>query len=75
VFELLFKPDGVTDRNFGGDSPGVLVTYRSMAGSVRYVWPIQTPLSDGGAQRKRMQAIRERLGWQVIGCELIECYQ
>lgn len=44
------------------------------AGSVKYVWPIQQPISDFGAQKTRMAAIREQLGWQVIGCELIECY-
>lgn len=43
-------------------------------GSVKYVWPIQQPLSDFGAQRKRMDAIRAATGWQLIGCELLECY-
>jgi hypothetical protein len=119
---FLIKPEGVTDRNFSGDRPGALVTYRSIAGglrakncapvtqpvtqeriirdctasiddqllcimatmssclpwhtagSVRYVWPIQQPVGDFDAQRKRMTALRERLGWPQIGCELIECY-
>jgi hypothetical protein len=32
VVEFLLKPDGVIDRNWEGDKPGVLVTFRSMAG-------------------------------------------
>jgi hypothetical protein len=32
VVEFVIKPDGVTDRNWEGDRPGVMVTYRSMAG-------------------------------------------
>lgn len=44
------------------------------AGSVKYIWPIQQPVSDLGAQKTRMGELREALGWRVIGCELIECY-
>lgn len=61
-------------RNWQGDSAGVLVTYRSQSGGVKYIWPIQQPLSDFGAQRKRLQQLRTQLGWRLIGCELIECY-
>ncbi len=45
------------------------------AGQVKYIWPIQTPVTDFDAQRKRVAAVREQLRWQLIGCELIECYQ
>ncbi len=38
------------------------------------MWPIQQPIGDFDAQRKRLTALRERTGWSVIGCELIECY-
>jgi hypothetical protein len=34
-----------------------------------------TPLSDGDLQRTRLKAIREKLGWVLAGCELVECYQ
>ncbi|KAL6759147.1 hypothetical protein V8C86DRAFT_1378208 [Haematococcus lacustris] len=74
TLEFLIKPQGVTDRGWSGDSEGALVTYRSMAGSVRYLWPIQQPLTDFDAQRKRMAVLRKALGWSVIGCELKECY-
>lgn len=44
------------------------------AGSVKYIWPLQTAVSDCGAQRRRLDAIRKELGWRVIGCNYIECY-
>jgi hypothetical protein len=117
----LVKTEGVTNRNWEGDQPGPLVTYRSIAGGlqelglllaaadsrllmprrhlqlpqpifsmlpplllllwaapagqVKYIWPIQTPVTDFDAQRKRVAAVREQLRWQLIGCELIECFQ
>jgi hypothetical protein len=61
-------------RKDSGDD-GSIVLYRSMAGKVQYLWPLQTPVSDFGAQRKRMSAIRQRLGWRLMGCELLECYE
>ncbi|KAJ9514493.1 hypothetical protein QJQ45_016230, partial [Haematococcus lacustris] len=36
-------------------------------GSVRYLWPIQQPLTDFDAQRKRLAVLRKALGWSVIG--------
>ena len=44
-------------------------------GSVRYLYPFQTPISDFGAQRKRIEAIRQTLGWRKVGCELKECFE
>jgi hypothetical protein len=44
------------------------------AGEVKYLWPIQQAVSDLDTQKKRAKSIRESLGWSVIGCELIECY-
>lgn len=54
---------------------GPTVTFRSMAVNVKYIWPLQAPLADGGAQRKRLNAVRQKLGWQIIGCDYIECFQ
>eukprot|EP00193_Tetraselmis_chui_P001649 CAMPEP_0177763070 /NCGR_PEP_ID=MMETSP0491_2-20121128/6675_1 /TAXON_ID=63592 /ORGANISM="Tetraselmis chuii, Strain PLY429" /LENGTH=200 /DNA_ID=CAMNT_0019279153 /DNA_START=195 /DNA_END=797 /DNA_ORIENTATION=- len=51
-----------------------LVLYRSMAGTVKYIWPLQQPLSDLDTQKKRMKRVREELGYRLVGCELIECY-
>ncbi len=57
-----------------GERAGLSVFYRSIAGGVKYIYPIQQPISDFGEQRKRMQRIRDELGWRLSGCELVECY-
>jgi hypothetical protein len=46
-----------------------------VAGSVKYVWPLQTAVSDLGTQRKRVEAIRKELGWRLVGCDLLECFE
>ena len=64
------------DRNWQGDSQlGLLVFFRSMTSEIRYIYPIQQPVSDFGAQEKRLKRIRDELGWRLVGCELIECYE
>ena len=40
-----------------------IVTYRSMANKVQYVYPFTTPLGDFGAQQKHIQALGDELGW------------
>ena len=72
--EFLMKP-GVEDRDWEGDRPGALVLQRSIAGGVKYVWPITQPVTDGGLQRKRLEQIRTGLKFRYVGCELIECFQ
>ncbi|KAH7429523.1 hypothetical protein KP509_09G053800 [Ceratopteris richardii] len=42
-----------------------VVTYRSLAMKVLYVYPFTTPISDFGTQEKHMKAIEEELGWTV----------
>ncbi len=49
-------------------------TYHTCTGSVKYLWPLTLPITDGGAQKKRLDAIRRQLDWRLVGCELIECY-
>ena len=44
------------------------------AGEVRYIYPFQVAITDGGAQKKRIAALKERLGWSLVGCELVECF-
>jgi hypothetical protein len=44
------------------------------AGDVKYVWPLQQPVSDLDTQKSRVKKIRSDLGWSLVGCELIECY-
>ncbi|EFN54012.1 hypothetical protein CHLNCDRAFT_136040 [Chlorella variabilis] len=52
-----------------------LVTFRSMAAQVKYVWPIQQAITDFGAQRQRLKEVRSRLGWRILGCDLLECFE
>lgn len=52
-----------------------LVTFRSMAAQVRYIWPIQQPITDFGVQRDRLKALRQQLGWRLLGCDLLECFE
>lgn len=49
------------------------MTYRSLATTVQYVYPFMTPVSDFGEQKKRMERIRQEVGWRRVGCELEEC--
>ena len=57
-----------------GEATGALVTYRAISGNVRYFYPWTTPLTDFHAQEKRLEEVRKSVGWQRLGCELIECY-
>lgn len=76
VVEFWVKNEPVSDRNWSGDEGnGPLVLYRSFAMDVKYVYPFMTPVSDLGEQSKRLRKIRESLGWQILGCELVECFQ
>ena len=74
--EFLIRNEGVGDRNWEGDAGSEsdwLVTYRSLATTVKYVYPFMTPVSDFGEQKKRMERIRREVEWRRVGCELEEC--
>lgn len=79
LLEFVIKPDlpptsvsriKAADR----EATGCLVTYRAISGNIRYLYPWTTPLTDFHAQEKRLEEIRKSVGWQRLGCELIECY-
>lgn len=72
--EFAIRRPRASDRAWEGDEAGPLVTYRSMATQVKYLWPLQAAIGDGDAQRKRLVRIRESLGWPVIGCNYLECF-
>ena len=74
IIEFLISDDQVLDRNWEGDRAGCIVTYASR-GAVKFLYPLTQPLSDFGLQKKRLSTLRQRLNWQIVGCELIECYQ
>ena len=75
--EFFIKNEGIGDRNgWEGDAgreKEFLVLYRSLATTVKYVYPFTTPVSDFGEQKKRMERIRGEVGWRRVGCELEEC--
>lgn len=52
------------------------VFYKSQASKTTYIWPIQQPIGDFDAQKKRMARLRQSLGWKLLvgDCDLIECY-
>lgn len=55
--------------------PSALVTYRSSATQAKYIFPFQTALTDGGAQRKRAAALRAASNFSLVGCSSnIECF-
>jgi uncharacterized protein (DUF1499 family) len=73
--EFLIRAETLGDRNWEGDAgkeKNWLVTYRSLATTVKYVYPFTTPLSDFGEQKKRMERIRREVEWRRVGCEVEE---
>ena len=73
--EFLIKNNGIGDRGWAGDDDRRnewLVTYRSLATTVTYVYPFTTPVSDFGEQKKRMERIRNEVEWRRVGCEISE---
>lgn len=63
------------DHVFAEHNRELKILTDDVAVNVKYIWPLQAPLADGGAQRKRLNAVRQKLGWQIIGCDYIECFQ
>ena len=60
--EVILRPgqgggDGEADGTTG------VASFRCEARDTVFLYPIQTPVSALGAQRKRMERLRERLGW------------
>lgn len=74
MLEFLVIDKQIQDRNWSGDTDGCLINFTSR-GYTKYLYPITQPLGDFGRQKLRLLQIREGLGWKMIGCELIECYQ
>lgn len=46
-----------------------VVTYRSMARKVVYLYPFTTPIGDFDGQQKRLKTLEEELGWSIPSFE------
>lgn len=42
-----------------------VVTFRSMAKKVVYLYPFTTPIGDFGGQQKRLESLEKELGWSL----------
>lgn len=72
---MFLKEDGAGSGDAGA-APRSLVLFRAIADptTIQYLFPLQTPVSDGGAQRARVKALAGALGWRPAGCDLLECF-
>jgi len=62
----VFPPGGEDDIEFLLRPEEKLVLYRSRSQKVTYIYPFHQPLGDFGSNRKRLERIRDRLGWQTL---------
>ncbi|OMO84127.1 hypothetical protein CCACVL1_10987 [Corchorus capsularis] len=65
------------DGGFGRDVveflvKGDVVTYRSMAMKVTYIYPFTTAIGDSKGQKERLKKIIDQLGWFVPSLESME---
>ena len=69
TIEALLKP-----ADAGGAASTLL--FRAIADplSISYLPLLQTPTSDGGAQRARVKELGSILRWRATGCDLLECF-
>jgi len=70
IIEFLVRPSRA-----GDEGAGLVTTFRSCAGTAQFIYPFLTPVSDGGLQKQRLARVRQVLGWRLVGCELVECYE
>mmetsp|Transcript_11464 Transcript_11464/g.35034 ORF Transcript_11464/g.35034 Transcript_11464/m.35034 type:complete len:190 (-) Transcript_11464:1658-2227(-) len=59
-------PTGQDDVEFLLNEEKGIVSYRSCSREVIYIYPFQQPMGDFGTNRKRLESIRQQLGWEIL---------
>ena len=62
-------PGSIDDIEFVLNPDAKLVFFRSVTRDTVFLYPLQQPLSDRGANLKRLESIRKNLGWSRLSYE------